>query len=56
MQTPTRWKRRSSEYLFQSRWYSLRQDALTLPDGEEITYILVEHPAYKIFCISPATA
>jgi ADP-ribose pyrophosphatase len=40
------WQVRNSKYLFQSPWYSLRQDELTLPNGEEITYTLVDHPGY----------
>ena len=40
------WKVRHSHYLFQSHWYSLRQDELTLPNGKNITYTLVDHPGY----------
>ena len=40
------WQVRDSKYLFQSPWYSLRQDRLTLPNGENITYTLVDHPGY----------
>jgi ADP-ribose pyrophosphatase len=40
------WRLQSSTYLFQSRWYALRQDRLTLPHGREITYTVVEHPGY----------
>jgi ADP-ribose pyrophosphatase len=40
------WVRNSSQYLFESQWYALRQDRLTLPDGRDITYTLVEHPGY----------
>lgn len=42
------WVRRASRYLFESEWFSLRQDDLTLPGGEEITYTLVEHPGYVV--------
>ncbi len=42
------WVRRASRYLFRSGWYNLRQDELTLPTGEEITYTLVEHPGYAM--------
>jgi len=40
------WQVRDSKYLFQSPWYSLRQDQLTLPNGEDITYTLIDHPGY----------
>jgi ADP-ribose pyrophosphatase len=33
-----------SHYLWQSQWYSLRQDRLRTPDGREYTYTIVEHP------------
>ena len=42
------WRRRSSQQLFRSRWFGLRQDEITLPGGEEITYTLVEHPGYAM--------
>jgi ADP-ribose pyrophosphatase len=42
------WQTRESRYLYQSRWYNLRQDEITLPSGEEITYTLVEHPGYAM--------
>jgi ADP-ribose pyrophosphatase len=42
------WKRQSSRYLFESRWYRLRQDEVVLPDGEPITYTLVDHPGYAM--------
>ncbi|MGI9432061.1 MAG: NUDIX hydrolase, partial [Myxococcota bacterium] len=42
------WRRRGSRKLFESPWFSLRQDELTLPGGEEITYTLVEHPGYAM--------
>jgi ADP-ribose pyrophosphatase len=44
--TDPQWARRGSRYLFQSKWYALRQDELTLPDGREFTYTLVEHPGF----------
>lgn len=40
------WQVKNSQYLFQSPWYSLRQDELTLPNGDNITYTLVDHPGY----------
>lgn len=42
------WKRRSSRYLFESRWFNLRQDEVLLPSGEPITYTMVEHPGYSL--------
>lgn len=42
------WRRRSSRYLFESPWFRLRQDELTLPGGEEITYTLIEHGGYVV--------
>jgi ADP-ribose pyrophosphatase len=42
------WRRRSSRYLYQSRWFNLRQDAVTLPGGADVTYTLVEHPGYAM--------
>ena len=34
----------SSRYLWQSRWYHLRQDEIRTPDGSTCTYTIVEHP------------
>ena len=42
------WRRRSSRYLFESPWFRLRQDELTLPGGEEIIYTLIEHGGYVV--------
>jgi ADP-ribose pyrophosphatase len=35
----------SSRYLWQSRWYNLRQDQLCATDGSEVTYTVIEKPA-----------
>ncbi len=48
MKSEKLWGRTGSQYLFQSRWYNVRQDALTLPDGKAITYTIVEHPGYVV--------
>lgn len=40
--------RRESRVLFDSPWYRVRQDQLTLPTGEDITYTLVDHPGYAM--------
>lgn len=42
------WRRRGSRKLFESPWFGLRQDELTLPGGEEITYAVIEHPGYAM--------
>lgn len=42
------WRRRSSRRLYESRWFNLRQDEVTLPGGEEITYTLIEHPGFAM--------
>ncbi|MFC2037403.1 NUDIX domain-containing protein [Chloroflexota bacterium] len=38
------WKTLSSRVLWQSRWYSLRQDRVRTQSGHEFTYTIVEHP------------
>jgi ADP-ribose pyrophosphatase len=48
MQHDGGWWRRSWRYLFESRWFNLRQDDILLPSGAEITYTLVEHPGYVV--------
>ena len=42
------WTRNGSKYLFESRWFNLRQDSVELPSGDEITYTVVEHPGYAM--------
>lgn len=42
------WRRDASRYLFRSPWFQLRQDEVTLPGGEAITYNVVEHPGYAM--------
>ncbi len=42
------WRVTSSRYLFESKWYRLRQDEIVLPGGQEITYTLVEHEGYVL--------
>lgn len=48
MKKESEWVCRSSEYLFQSRWFNVRQDDVTLPAGERIHYTLIEHPGYAM--------
>lgn len=38
------YKRLSSRYLWQSRWYNVRQDQLRAADGAELTYTVIEKP------------
>jgi len=42
------WKLRSTRKLFESPWFDLRQDELTLPSGREITYTVIDHPGYAM--------
>jgi ADP-ribose pyrophosphatase len=42
------WKRRASRHIFESHWFNLRQDEVSLPTGEEITYTVIETPGYVI--------
>ncbi len=42
------WTRRSTRYLYQSRWFDVRQDEVTLPGGEEVTYTSIEHGGYVV--------
>jgi ADP-ribose pyrophosphatase len=42
------WRRRASQQLFGSKWFRLRQDEITLPDGDEITYTVVEHDGWAL--------
>lgn len=42
------WTRLHSRYLYESRWFNLRQDAVRLPDGSDITYTMVEHPGFAM--------
>lgn len=42
------WKRKTSRYLYQSQWYAVRQDGVGLPNGDDITYTMIEHPGYAM--------
>ena len=42
------WERRATRTLFESHWFKLRQDDVTLPGGESITYTFVEYPGYAM--------
>ena len=48
MQDAGGWKRRATRILFESPWLRLRQDEVTLPDGEDITYTYVDHDGYVV--------
>jgi ADP-ribose pyrophosphatase len=38
------WQTLTSRYLWESRWYKLRQDQVRTPSGHEFTYTIVDHP------------
>jgi ADP-ribose pyrophosphatase len=38
------WDTLASRYLWQSRWYNLREDRLRTQAGHEFTYTVIEHP------------
>ena len=38
------YERLSSRYLWQSRWYNVRQDELRASNGDEFTYTVIEKP------------
>lgn len=38
------WETLESRFLWQSQWYSLRQDLLRTPEGHEFSYTIVDHP------------
>lgn len=42
------WRRRRSRTLFESPWFRLRQDDVTLPSGEQIVYTLIDHGGYVV--------
>lgn len=42
------WQRRATRILFESPWLRLRQDDVTLPGGEPITYTYVDHAGYVV--------
>jgi ADP-ribose pyrophosphatase len=48
------WQLLHTQRLYQSQWFNLRQDRLTLPNSEETTYTYVEHPG-SVFVV-PVTA
>jgi ADP-ribose pyrophosphatase len=42
------WRLRASRHLFRSPWFRLRQDELTLPNGDDITYTVIEHDGWAL--------
>ncbi|MEZ4769533.1 MAG: GrpB family protein [Caldilineales bacterium] len=40
------WRRTATSRPYQSHWHNLRQDRVTLPDGQEITFTYQEHPGF----------
>jgi ADP-ribose pyrophosphatase len=48
------WETLDSRFLWQSKWYNLRQDRLRTQDGHEFTYTVVDHPG--AVWIVPVTA
>ena len=42
------WVRRASRRIFESNWFRLRQDEITLPGGDDITYTVIEHPGWVL--------
>jgi ADP-ribose pyrophosphatase len=47
-------EQKQTQMIFQSRWYNLRQDQISLPNNQEITYTYLEHPG-AVFVV-PLTA
>ena len=48
MQHTGGWLRKTWRYIYTSQWFNLRQDEVTLPNGDEITYTLVDHTGYVL--------
>lgn len=42
------WKRGRSTPVFESKWFKVRSDKVTLPTGEEIVYNVIEHPGFAM--------
>lgn len=42
------WIRRASRRIFDSGWFRLRRDDLTLPNGDEIVYTVIEHDGWVL--------
>jgi ADP-ribose pyrophosphatase len=47
------WKILSSRSLIDRKWFRVREDELSLPDGNEVDYVYVEHPGAAL--IVPVT-
>lgn len=48
MQDEGGWRRSATRKLYESPWFDVRQDEVTLPNGDEITYTMVDHPGYAM--------
>ncbi len=46
--TGSNWQTVGSRYLFKSPYFDVRQDQVTLPGGDRITYTMIEHPGYAM--------
>jgi len=46
--TDSNWQTVGSTYLFKSPYFGLRQDQVTLPDGDQITYSTIGHIGYAM--------
>ena len=42
------WRIRATRWLFESPWFRLRQDDVTLPGGDEIVYTRIVHGGYVV--------
>lgn len=48
------WRLHATRYLYQSQWFDLRQDEISLPSGAPATFTYVEHPGFVT--VVPLTA
>jgi len=49
------WRLRATRMLYESRWFNLRQDDLTLPGGEDIVFTYVDSPGFvSVVPITPS--
>jgi 8-oxo-dGTP pyrophosphatase MutT (NUDIX family) len=42
------WLTRASRHIFRSHWFRLRQDEISLPNGDDITYTVIEHDGWSL--------
>jgi len=48
MPVDPRWLLRGRRLLYESGWFNVNQDEVTLPTGEDITYTFIDHPGYAM--------